>query len=68
MINFHIPDFYWYEELNQTLIFLMEKYKDYFYDDVSVGSIYGTFPSAIWNGGRLSIGNCDESHAQSIIK
>lgn len=53
MIKFHIPDFYSFSKMNLRLISLIDEFKSYFYDNVSVGSIFGTFPNAIWNGGRV---------------
>ena len=53
MIKFHIPDFYTFSKMNLKLISLIEEYRNYFYDSVSIGSIFGTFPNAIWNGGRV---------------
>ena len=56
MIKFHIPDFYFLNQLNRTLIDLINESPNLFYDNISIGSIYGTFSNAIWNGGRISTG------------
>lgn len=51
-INFYIPDFYHRYDLNIKLITLMKEHPEYFYDNINIGAVYGTFPGAIWNGGR----------------
>ena len=56
MINFHIPDFYFLNVLNRTLIDLINESPDLFYDNISIGSVYGSFSNAIWNGGRVDTG------------
>lgn len=56
MIKFHIPDFYFFNVLNRTLIDLIKESPFYFYDNISIGSVYGTFSNAIWNGGRVCTG------------
>lgn len=62
MINFYIPDFWGYKDLNNVLHLFMVQHSECFYDDIQIGAIYGTFPGAIWNGGRFSAGiaNLDE--------
>lgn len=51
-INFHIPGFTHHYNLNRTLLGLMDRYPEAFYEGVRVDSMYGVFPPAIWNGGR----------------
>ena len=51
-INFYIPNFWNFYKLNTFLIQHMKEVPEKFYDDVKIASIYGSFPSAIWNGGR----------------
>lgn len=56
MINFYIPDFFWYFNINLRLLELMRDEPQMFYDDFKIGAIYGNFPNCIWNGGRVSFG------------
>ncbi len=51
-IYWHLPGFCYLKNLNQTIIGLMKEYPYYFHDGYCVGSVYGTFSGAIWNGGR----------------
>lgn len=55
MVNFYIPEFVAFQSVNMRLLELLNTYPQMFYDGVSVKSIYGTFGSCIWNGGRVDI-------------
>ena len=52
-MKFYLPDFGFFMNLNMTILDLMKEYPDYFNNNIEIGGIYGTFPGAIWNGGRL---------------
>lgn len=54
-IGFHIPDLLYHHRLNIILFETMKKNPEYFYEGVKIASVYGTFPGAVWNGGRLFI-------------
>lgn len=66
-INFHIPDFMHHFRLNLTLAEYMKISPEAFYDNVKIGSVYGTFPDMIWNGGRFLQGRCDERVMREVI-
>ena len=51
-IYWHLPGFSVFFYLNQVIIHMLNDYPDMFRDGYKVGSVYGTFPGAIWNGGR----------------
>lgn len=55
-IYWHLPGFAYFRYLNQVTINLMKDYPEAFRDGYKVGSVYGTFPGAIWNGGRAVFG------------
>lgn len=68
MIKFHIPGLYDFFELNSIIVdFMTYGYQPLFRENIEIGSIYGTFPGAIWNGGRPTTGHCDEKHMIDII-
>lgn len=52
-MHLYLPDFY----NNATLYFLLWEYLEQkssmFYDDIDIKAVYGSFPSCIWNGGRV---------------
>ncbi len=66
-IYWHLPGFCYFFYLNQVTIRLMKDYPDKFMDNYEVGSVYGTFPGAIWNGGRAVFGLTGKGDMQKII-
>lgn len=65
---FHIPDFWVHRFLNLALIDMIKEHPERFYDGVGIASVYGTFPPALWNGGRNINGFCDEKLAVQILE
>lgn len=51
-VNFYLPDFYTFFNLNYNLCKLLNDCPEYFYN-IKIKSIYGCFPGQIWNGGRF---------------
>ena len=66
-IYWHLPGFYVYFYLNQIIINLMKEEPSKFRDNYAVGSVYGTFPGAIWNGGRAVYGISSKNEISQII-
>lgn len=68
-INFHIPDLLLHYRLNIVLYDTLQKHPEYFHEGVRIGSVYGAFPGAVWNGGRFT-GNfkCDDKIMAQAIK
>ena len=66
-VYWHLPgasvNFY----VNQVFITLMARYPECFRDGYKVGSVYGTFPGAIWNGGRAVLGFTPQSRMKQIL-
>ena len=52
MLNFYLPDFFYFFKLNFSTIQYIKNNPQYFYDDIHIKAIYGAFPPSIWNGGR----------------
>lgn len=67
-IFWHLPGFYVYFYLNQIIINLMKEHPDKFNEGYRVGSVYGTFPGAIWNGGRAVFGITSKGDMEKIIE
>ncbi|SFB97788.1 hypothetical protein [Butyrivibrio sp. YAB3001] len=67
-IYWHLPGFSVFRDLNSTIIDLMREYQNCFYENYRVGSVYGTFPGAIWNGGRTVLGFCPKNEIERTIK
>ena len=66
-IYWHIPGFCAFRLLNQLLMNMMKSYPEYFNEGYVIGSAYGTFPGAIWNGGRAVIGLTPKAQIRSIL-
>lgn len=67
-IYWHLPGLCYFRLLNQMLINLMRDYPEKFREGYQIGSVYGTIPGAIWNGGRTVFGILDRERIDSIIK
>lgn len=67
MIKIHLPGLYTNFNLNKEIVLFKKYYPEYFEENIDIGSIYGTFPPAIWNGGRYVEGNCSYNHMAEIL-
>ena len=66
-VYWHLPGFCFFKNLNQVLINMMKKYPNCFHEGYKIGSVYGTFPGAIWNGGRTVLGFTSKSDVDRIL-
>ena len=66
-VYWHLPGFYYFFYLNQIIINLMEEYPEKFNEGYKVASVYGTFPGAIWNGGRAVFGITSKGDMEKIV-
>ncbi|HOV25473.1 MAG TPA: hypothetical protein PK566_03825 [Pseudobacteroides sp.] len=51
-INFHLPDIVENFNINILLYELLKTRPECFWPDIKIASVYGTFPTSMWNGGR----------------
>lgn len=66
-MKFYLPDFDTLLHLNLSLLQLHHFHPEYFYEGIEFGGIYGTFPGAIWNGGRLLCGSTSSTRMKETI-
>lgn len=66
-IFFYLPDFYDKYDINMLTCDLIDKFPEYFYDNIKIGGVYGTFPNSIWNGGRVVLGGVTKEEIDYII-
>ncbi len=68
-VRFHLPGLRYNFPLNMFWLSLLKTHPDFFRSDVEIASCFGTFPYALWNGGRL-LGDdqCDEKFIKNVIK
>lgn len=67
-VYWHLPGLCYFRFLNQLIINLMRDYPNKFRDGYQIGSVYGTIPGAVWNGGRAVFGILDRESIAGIIK
>lgn len=67
-VYWHLPGFARFFSLNFLIAKLMKSNPEKFRDNYCVGSVYGTFPGAIWNGGRAVFGKCTDAQIEYILK
>lgn len=67
-IYFHLPDFVRHFKLNIILADYLAKHPEEFYDNISIGSVYGAFPNMIWNGGRFIQGPMEGRVMREMLK
>ena len=66
-VYWHLPGICYFRYLNQILLNLMKDYPDKFRDGYKIGSVYGTIPGAIWNGGRAVMGILGKPEVEKIV-
>lgn len=68
--RFHLPGLRYNFPLNMFWISLLEEHPEYFREGVEIGSCFGVFPTALWNGGRLTpaYDQCDANFVKHVIK
>lgn len=67
-VYWHLPGFCYFRQLNLAMITLMQEYPECFREGYRIGSVYGTFPGAIWNGGRVVMGIAGKRDIQGTLK
>lgn len=67
MITFYLPDIDRFFRLNIYFIDLLKTHPEYFYPNIQIGSIYGTFTGAIWNGGRVVKGQPNYENVKTMV-
>ena len=66
-VYWHLPGFFIHFYINQVMLDMMEEFPEKFVDGYTAGSVYGTFPGAVWNGGRAVFGNVDTTIMKTVI-
>lgn len=64
-IQFHLPGLFEFYEFYTAFLPLWEHHREYFYENIEIGSIYGAPEYCIWGGGRCGVG---ENIAAKVLK
>jgi len=68
-VKFHLPGLRYNYPLNMLMISMLKTYPEYFREGVEIASIFGEFPTSLWNGGRYSNDDqCDAAFVQNVVK
>lgn len=68
-VRFHLPGLRYNFPLNMVFNSLLKSHREYFREGVEIGSFFGCFPTALWNGGRfIPNDQCDSKFVKSVIK
>ncbi len=66
-VRFHLPGLTSHFRLNIILSEMLKKFPEYFREGIEIASVYGTFPPAIWNGGRTQQAVCDKNFIKAVL-
>lgn len=74
-IKFHIPGLNKLFPLNYLFINYIQQFPERFENgekygtsvEVEIGSVYGVFPPAIWNSGRVALGNTNPDYVKRVV-
>lgn len=61
---FHLPGLFEFYELYRIFLPLFYEKREYFYENVAIGSIYGSPQDCLWGGGRVENG---ENNPEEVI-
>lgn len=68
-IYWHLPGLCYFGMINHILFDAMKRFPEKFNEGYKIGSVYGTIPGAIWNGGRtINDSQASEQQIEQIIK
>ncbi len=68
-VRFHLPGLRYNYPLNMFWVSMLKTHPEFFREGVEIGSFFGTFPYALWNGGRLIADDqCDSNYIKNVIK
>ena len=67
-IFYHLPGLFEFYSFYEKFLPLYRENREYFYDGVHIGSIYGCPSHCIWAGGRISYENTDPYKVLSLMK
>ncbi len=65
---FHLPGLFEFYELYHEFLPLYENCREYFFDDVEIGSIYGAPGDCLWGGGRVGYGDNTSEEVLALVR
>lgn len=65
---FHLPGLFEFYELYRIFLPLFRTRREWFYEDVEIGSVYGAPADCIWGGGRVGYGEDDPKEVFALVR
>lgn len=66
-VRFHLPGLSSHFKFNTVFAEMLKRFPGYFREGVEIASVYGTFPPAIWNGGRTQQNICNKNFIKAVL-
>ncbi len=67
-IHYHLPGLFEFYEFYKVFLPLFYEHPEYFYEDCSIGSVYGAPGDCIWGGGRCGYGEEDPEDVAALMR
>lgn len=67
-IQFYLPGFTKNLSINLAVAESKKRHGELYNENIEISALYGSFPNAIWNGGRCEFGKIDISKFQDIVE
>lgn len=65
---YHLPGLYEFYDFYKEFLKLFSSHKEYFYEWVEIGSVYGAPKDCLWGGGRVGFGEDETKKVLSLCK
>ncbi len=68
MIYYHLPGLFEFYDFYKEFLPIFYNRREFFYNDCTIGSIYGAPEDCLWGGGRTSDGKANSDDVLSLMK
>ena len=65
--EYHLPGLFEFYDFYRVFLPVFHRYREYFYDWCSIGSLYGAPAGCLWSGGRRGGGNRDPRDVLALV-
>lgn len=65
--SFHLPGLFEFYDFYKEFLPLYREHREYFYDFVKIGSIYGAPSDCLWGGGRVGFGDDNAEDIRNLL-
>lgn len=68
LAHFHLPGLFEFYDFYKVFLLVFREHRDYFYDWVTIDSIYGAPADCLWGGGRVGFGENSFREVFSLLR